>query len=238
MKPSALAVSLLTVLASSLPYACSTARTLEAPLAEDAQAREVFDDLLARLGEVRHWTLEYTLRAEGAFEADMAGQLAVADGTFVEWSARGTLQGAPRELRLVLDGTHLRMSSTGQRDDALGRRSVLRPDQTVDALVVGFAHMGLLHNLARLAQAEPPERADGGVREWVRGEDFALETVPAPDGRAVRRLSYALVVDGRRAARALLWLDPATGLPFERVLEVSFGCSGMTARETYRWSAE
>jgi len=47
------------------------------------------------------------------------------------------------------------------------------PPEVREALVIGLTRMGILHNLARLVAGVPPDRASGGVRDWVEGREIA-----------------------------------------------------------------
>jgi hypothetical protein len=166
--------------------------------------------------------LRFQLSAEGAVVASLAGSLSIADE--VELEAKGRFGGAEHDLRLWTEGDHLRAGPRGAPT-----LDVPRPPELVPALVIGMTRMGLLHNVAMLAGGKPPDRADGGVREWVQASEH--ERVEA-SGEAA--LGFWIVVGGERVARATLWLD-AEGRPVRREQTVEFQEGQMKVVERYEW---
>ncbi|MEM1044188.1 MAG: hypothetical protein AAGI91_16385 [Bacteroidota bacterium] len=146
--------------------------------------------------------------------------------------ALGTFEGDEARVRLRAGNDAMRLS----RGDSLVAETE-RPPALREALALGFTRMGLLHNLARLTAAQPPDRAEGGVAQWVIVHGAAWGTRRTIDGRAVQGLRFDLRVSGTEAGTATLWLDAATGLPVRRDQVVRFPDGTMTVTESYRsWS--
>lgn len=181
---------------------------------------DVFADIESRLLAAGNVNIEFRVAAEGVVTADLEGNLALMPDGSVTLTADGTFAGEPAALRLT---------SQGQRytyGNSMRRTLAPRPAELQRALLVGFMRMGILHNLARLSEEQPPDHADGGVNEWVVVDDFEAVRLPEPG------IAFAIVVDGEPAGTAVLNLDP-TGLPFERHQTVQFPNGEMRVTETY-----
>lgn len=190
-------------------------------------AAQVFAGLEARLLSAGSLEFAYDITAEGAFTAALSGNFKVRD-ELADIAARGTFGGAPVVLQLTADATQM----TGGNAERTFRAP--RPHELKPALVVGLTRMGLLHNLARLTAAAAPDRAEGGVREWVEVRDVAWSS-EVNDARDIG-LTFSIHVSGQRAGRATLVLDRATGLPHTRRQEVSFPGGTMNVVERYRFA--
>lgn len=179
------------------------------------------------------FAIRFDIEAEGAVQARFVGELRSVGDT-MSLRANGSFDGKPVELSLTADGQRLKgKGGTGQLD-------VQQPAALEEAVVIGLLRMGILHNLAVLMGARPPDHADGGVGEWVVAEDVVAgaSVGPTEPTEAARRespsaMSFGIVVAGRRAGDATLWWDPASKLPLERHQVVRFPGGEMRVRETY-----
>jgi hypothetical protein len=197
------------------------------PVGMTLSASAVFADLERRLLDADSLDFEFDITAEGAFAAALSGRLK-AEGALADLDARGTFGGTPVALSLTADGQQL---SGG---NAARTFSAARPADLKPALILGLTRMGLLHNLARLTAAVAPDRADGGVREWVdvRELDFSTDV---DDAREIG-LTFAIHVSGQKTAQATLVLDRISGLPRLRTQQVSFPGGTMNVVERYRFT--
>ena len=132
-------------------------------------------------------------------------------------SATGEFAGEPAALLLNCSGGELELRSGAVR------RSIPRPLETDKALLLGMTRMGLLHNLAQLMSANPPDHAEGGVEEWVIVR-------PMREEKQARR--FELIVGGRVTGTASLELN-TTGTPMVRKQTVRFPNGDMHVTETY-----
>lgn len=185
----------------------------------------VFSELERRLAQ-RPLRLRFEATSEGAFEAAMTGELAIADE--VELSVTGRFGELAVDSRLWTQGDRLRAGPRGAPT-----LDVPRPPELEAALVIGLVRMGVLHNVARLVAGAPPDHGDGGVTDWVQAIDLAHATPPDGAGDGLR---FGLVVAGQPSGSAALWLD-AHGLPRWREQTVEFPGGQMRVVERYEWLA-
>jgi hypothetical protein len=170
-------------------------------------------------------SIRFTATAEGAFTAALMGTMDI-EGAQVDLKASGDFGDAPVTLELVTDGQVMQGTSGARRfRDA-------QPPALRESLLLGLTRMGVLHNLARLTSAAPPDHASGGVTEWVQARSVWADTT----GEHIT-LRFDIHVDGSPAGSATLRLDRATGLPVDREQVVNFPGGSMTVREKYEFTA-
>jgi hypothetical protein len=170
--------------------------------------------------------------ADGVVEADLRCDVDLL-GPHVAWASEGTFVDREVDLFLRSEGDLL----VGGNGDYRFERPV--PPHLRPAIVVGLTRMGVLHNLARLAGAEPPDHAEGGIDEWLGLADVRWGEARERDGRTERPIEFGLLVDGEPSARVRLWVDLARGLPVEREQTVEFPQGAMRVVEVYRdWTVE
>jgi hypothetical protein len=179
------------------------------------------------------FVLRFDIEAEGAVTSHLVGELR-SRGETMSLRARGTFGDDVVELSLECDGERLRGSNGTTKLD------LPQPVALEEAMVIGLTRMGLLHNLAVLIGARPPDHGEGGAREWVRAEEIASGALTGPEApsEAVRReplqaMSFRVVVAEHHAGDATLWWDPASKLPIERHQVVRFPGGEMRVRESY-----
>jgi hypothetical protein len=202
-----------------LVLCCGPADAPERNPVSDDPASE-FHALENRLLEARTVRVAFHVTAEGAVEADLRGDLEITPEGETRLTAAGRFAGQPAELLLRSDDGECEFGN------ASNRASVPRPDRLNESLLLGFTRMGILHNLARLAGGQPPDRADGGIREWVVADSFGRD--PADSGT----FSFEVLVAGERAASASLEIDPE-GRPVVRRQTVRFPTGEMRVVERY-----
>ena len=209
--------------------------TLEASAAAGPAATEGpnLDALERDLSAAQHVEIEFRITSSGAVETDLSGTLEWHAGADFHLDAKGSFAGAVQDLELDGDAEQLRVLAAGQ-EVAAGPR----PAALVEAVVLGLTRQGLLHNLAMLSAGQPPERADGGIGEWLGTRDPALGAVERVGEREGRPLAFGILVGGEDVGGAVLWFD-AAGAPFERHQTVHFEEGDMEVVERYsRWVVE
>lgn len=200
------------------------------PAAEEAaggDAEAALRELEKRLIEAPSVRLTYDITAEGALVAHLRGELTVQEGGRLELDGSGPFGGSPLEVSLVSDGEDLRGGTKPRPFD------ITTPPALREAVVIGLTRMGLLHNLARLTAGSPPDRANGGVEEWVMVDKVRRGEPEEIDGVATVPLSFDIVVSGVPTATATLWLSQDTGLPVKRTQTVRFGSDELRVVERY-----
>jgi hypothetical protein len=184
-------------------------------------ATETFADLETRLLDAQHVLVRFEITAEGASTANLRGILELSADGKARIQARGTFAGEPGELAFESDGRVMK----GERG---GKRFELPTGEALqESVLLGLTRMGLLHNLAVMWAGRPPDRADGGIREWV----VATDVTDAGDD-AKHALAFGLSVQGAAMGEATVVLDDA-GWPTERTQTVHFPGGDMTVVERY-----
>lgn len=186
--------------------------------AVDADPGATFSDLETRLLDADGVSLEYTVTAEGAIEAELTGRLEVSRNGVAVLVGEGQFGGRAFDVSLHAEGERFQYSN------GVNRAAGAQPVALRESLLVGLTRMGVLHNLARLTEAAPPDHSEGGVREWVTVGGFAVDA---------EGISFDLTVAGEPAGSATLELDES-GLPAVRRQRVTFPDGEMVVTETYR----
>lgn len=179
-------------------------------------ASDPLPDLESQLFE-RSLDMRVHTEAEGMIAASFDGEL-VLDHPRASLRFTGTFAGEPRHPWLEL-GERMR---GGPREGETAF-DVQAPPHAFEAIAIGFARMGVLHNLARLSSGEPPDHAGGGARAWLTAED--VRTV---DGE----IHFRLLVDGEPSAETQLRTTHER-LPASRTMTVHFPEGDMHVRERY-----
>lgn len=193
----------------------------------ETDAVAAFTLLEARLLEAEAVDVEFDIRATGALEAALEGRASVTGPTEASLSADGSFAGAEADIDLVAQESGMNGGNGSKTFD------IETPPALSEGLLIGFTRMGLLHNLAVLSSGSPPDKTDGGVREWVTVQDLVLEESAPISGVETKAFGFTVVVGGQPSAVARLWVDARTGLPMRRTQVVSFPEGEMRVLEHY-----
>ena len=207
-------------------------RNDELPAGVEPIQSAALDEVESNLMEL-DFIVRFEVRSEGAVVSNVFGELR-AQGEQIELQARGKFDDKVIELSLRGNGREL----SGQSGEA--RLSLPQPPALKEALVIGLTRMGILHNIAVLMSARPPDHADGGVRQWVEAKDVVFGVGPGPsepgeDAQAEdpTAISFDIVVAGQPAGEVTLWVDTAADVPLERHQVVHFAQGDMRVTERY-----
>lgn len=190
--------------------------TAAAPRVDPAQE---LADLETRLLAADRVQLTFDVSARGLVEADVRGILIVERGRVARIDASGKLGGEAGEVSMSADARVVKGTSGSKRFE------VARPPELDAALLLGLVRMGVLHNVALLWSARPPDHGDGGVAQWVTTHEHARAEV---DGA----IGFGITVDGQDVGDAKLVLD-ASGWPVRREQTVRFPAGEMVVTERY-----
>ena len=189
---------------AALTLGCRPNSTTSAPVEPEPVASRPPDDIksdapadfaaIEAAIDAPTYRVEFTLDATGAVEAKLRGVLHVTPET-VGLKATGSFAGQLVELEFTDDGERMRGRNVDRAFD------LPHEPQVRDAIAVGLARMGLLHNVAQLVSGRPPEHASGGVRDWVKAENVRFartvtEVEPLGEDVFDAPLSFELVVGG------------------------------------------
>ena len=156
----------------------------------------------------------YKLESTGALASDLGGRARIGHDNTAEMDARGSFGGKSVTLKLTSSGGHMRGGAADQTFD------VATPPALSEALVVGFMRMGILHTHAMLTVGKPPDHAGGGVKEWAVVQNVRVGERGTIDGTQAWPLVFDIVVSGKPAGSATLWVSEETGLPLRRTQRV------------------
>jgi hypothetical protein len=205
--------------------ACAPARA--ETLSDDGATRFAF--LEQSLLSAKQIEFGYRLESTGALASDLGGRASIGHDNTAEIDARGSFGGKTVTLKLTSSGGHLRGGAGDQTFE------VATPPALSEALVVGFMRMGILHNHAMLTAGQPPDHANGAAKEWAVVQNLRVGERSAIDGTQAWPLVFDIVVSGKPAGSATLWLSEETGLPLRRTQRVDFGSNQtMSVSEEYR----
>lgn len=185
---------------------------------------ELFGALEASLRDASLVEIRCVVTSTGAVISSLEGTLRIEPGNVVTLRFAGSFAGTEVDLRLASDGERVTGEAGGVTFDQAA------PPALVEALLVGFTRMGVLHNLAMLSAGQLPDHSTGGVRDWVQVSDFRLDADSRQPGRVVR---FQITVDGAPAGGAGLVIDPETGEPLQRTQRVAFPGGEMLVLERY-----
>lgn len=188
-------------------------------------ASVLFSELEERLASARTLEISFHVTSEGVVESDLEGEIRFAAEESTELRADGNFAGQPVDLVLLSDGERYEFGN------GAGTSEAATPPHLREALVIGFTRMGILHNLAMLTGNAPPDGADGGVKEWVMVDAFALEEGGGGGGIS-EVVSFSMTVSGTPVGTASLEID-ADGLPLVRRQVVQFPEGEMRVVERY-----
>ncbi len=185
-----------------------------------SEAFEAFEASLRSGGPPTRIAFDVT--AEGAVAADLTGTLLLGDDGRARLEANGDFAGQALDMTLISDGE--RMFWTGSEGGAD------TPPALRDALGVGFTRMGVLHNLARLSGAAPPDHADGGVAEWVVVTPTDAAQVDIPEATDATSVFRDITVAGQPSGSYALEFDGPRPVVRRQVVEFPQGIMRVTER--------
>lgn len=186
------------------------------------------------LAEGKNLTGTFEIDSKGENAAHLTGTLQLLEGNALHLVAEGNFKSDPVQLELdsrdsagVVRTTTKGPSVSSHRDPPASK---IR-----EAVALGLARMGLLHNLALLSLDQPVEKAHGGFPDFAKPilpNDGASETI---NGEVCRRVEFGLEVEGKNMGEASVCIAEATGLLLQRNQTVHFPTGDMTVTETFKW---
>jgi hypothetical protein len=185
------------------------------------------DALEQRLTSARAFRLHARLASGGRIESHFDGSLVAGPELRMRLTMQGALGNKDVDATFLCDGKRMGGGARGQpfaMDAAPGVR---------EGIAVALVRLGLLHDVARLSSGRPPDFLDGKAREHLKVIGLTQRAGPDLRGVPTLELSYAVSVDGNRAADETLLLDQRTGLPLKRRVIVHFPEGDMEVGEEY-----
>ena len=189
----------------SFAFAIFIAASTFAQAAPTAEQR--FESLEALLARAGRFDLKAHVVSTGAVTSDLNADVGVANSGIVAIRMRGTLEGKPDNVVLRTDGVVTMVTKDGA-DTRLQPGHGMR-----EAVQLGFARVGLWHNLMLLSRGLQPEHHEGGIKQWadVSNVRFASSTRQGLTG-----LTFDVLIEGKNVGTATLWIDDASKMPVKR----------------------
>ncbi|OUV12103.1 MAG: hypothetical protein CBC47_00335 [Alphaproteobacteria bacterium TMED87] len=159
------------------------------------------------------FSLSFTINSVGIIQSNLFGEFRYCKEE-IDLDVRGEIFG--EEILLGLQ--------TNDQDLVLNNVKISRPTYLVEAMIVGFARMGLFHNIVRLSGGHSPDRADVGIEKWIN----IPVVVQSGD-----ELIFDLFLADRKASRTKLLLD-TRDLPVKRTQTIYFGDEELEVTELYK----
>ena len=204
------------------------------PVPANASAADRLALAETALTGARHLTGTFEIDSKGENAAHLTGTLELVDGNALHLVAEGNFKSDPVQLELdsrdaagIVRTTTKGASVSSHRDPPA--------DKLREAVALGLARMGLLHNLALLSLDQPLEKTGGGLAEWVKPlapKDGASDTV---NGEPCKRVDFGIEIEGKNMGDASVCIADATGLPLQRSSTIHFPAGDMTLSETFKW---
>lgn len=193
---------------------------------ESAEAR--FRELEQRLLDAESVLIRGAAGSAGVVVSGLEGEALLASGNRAHLQFSGEFGGTGVTLALVSDGER----TWGGNGTESFESEV--PSGLNEGILLGFTRMGILHNLALLSSASPPDGTDGTIRDWATVSNFAWGEPEVIDEVPTETLMFDVTVHGTPSAKVILWLDESTGLPVQREQIVQFPDGEMRAVEVYQ----
>jgi hypothetical protein len=207
----------------SMMIALSMTFTTLSHAGETAEQR--FRDLEALLTRAGRFDLKAHVVSTGAVASDLNADVGVANAGIVVIRMKGSMQGKPDDVVLRTDGVVTMIGKDGEQ-------TRLQPGKSMrQAVQLGFARVGLWHNLMLLSHGVQPEHNQGGILQWA---DVANVRYASPAKKGLTGLAFDVDIEGARVGHATLWLDDASKMPVRR--EQSITIDGKTIKTVEEYS--
>jgi hypothetical protein len=206
---------------------------------------KVFSKMESNLANIKNRRLKFRAEATGSVNGTFEGEIVFKKGNVMDYRTAGKLAGRDHKLFISCDGKKLRggADDSGAKIFDIGAPAGLR-----SGMLIGLSRMGLMHNISRLAENEPPDRIDGSVYTWLSANDLKFNkdhkdgsplasAELKQNGQDLMVVFYKLGVgETKNAADVELWIDTKTNLPTYRRMTVHFPNGDMQLSEKYEWS--
>lgn len=204
------------------------------PMPAGVSAKERLERAEAALLGAKNLSGSFEIESTGQNPSKFTGTLELAGGNAVWLTVDGRFR--DEDVHAELDSRSGDINRTVTKGASVNGHRDPPASHLGEAIVVGLARMGLLHNLATLSQDKPIDSAQTGVGDSVKNVDAKDGAADQVGGEACHRVEFVLEVGGRSMGEGTVCISDATSLPLHRRTLVHFPDGDMTATETWRWT--
>lgn len=201
------------------------AKSAEAPIDASAMLLDVEQRLLTSTG----LRVVVESDATGSVEAHMKTTLTLAPTDKVRLESEGTFGKSAMKLVLVSDGLVMRRVKNGEPSEAVPSTGLRRQ------MLTELVRMGLLHDVAELAEGEYPTHLVD-YDTWVVAHDASVGPIDPTFEPPARPIGFLVRVSGTETGDCALHVDK-TMRPVQRLQIVHFPKGDMRVKETYAFEA-
>ncbi len=188
-------------------------------------AEQRFRDFEALLTRAGRFDVKAHVVSTGIIASDLTADVGVANEGIVVIRMKGTFNGKPDDVVLRTDGIVTMIGRDGEQTRLQPGRSMRQ------AVQLGFARVGLWHNLMLLSHGTQPEHNEGGILQWT---DVANVRYASPAKKGQTGLTFDVVIEGKPLGQATLWFDDTSKMPVRR--EQALTIDGKTIRTVEDYS--
>jgi hypothetical protein len=185
---------------------------------ESPNARRILSVVEQRLLAARYVDFFAHVEIKEPHKRQMSGSMIWDESGKLTGSFRGTIGPDPAQLTISADGKTLVMQLNDEK------RSGTQPPALREAILVNLVRAGFAQSLIALSQLHPPERADGGAKDWIQVANVQLREGAQSQGYGDGEigLQFDLLIGGQPAGRARLWISTQSQLPTRREQFLSY----------------
>lgn len=207
------------------------------PIPADASPQERLAAAERALLSTKGATATFDIESQGENASTMTGTLELIDGNALRLQGTGAYKSEAVQVELDSrepDSPH-RASTRGP--NVSSHRDPPAP-KLREAVALGLARMGLLHNLVVLSMDRQVDKAEGGFDAWVQAVDVKAGGAETVADVPCTNVEFGIQVSGQRMGEAALCIADATGLPVLRKATVHFPAGDMTVTEKFTWKLQ
>lgn len=194
---------------------------------DNPNARHILEVVEQRLLDARYVDFYAHVAIEDPYKRQMSGSMVWDESGRLTGAFHGTIGQDPAHLDISADGQTLAMKLNEEQ------RSGTQPPELRKAILVSLVRVGFAQSLINLSQLKPPERADGGIADWVQVENVQVREGSFGQGYHDGEigLQFDLSIAGKPAGRARLWISTLSQLPTRREQFLAYTDAEGKARE-------
>ncbi len=180
--------------------------------AENPGARKIFETVERNLLAAEDIEFYVHVDIQEPYVRRMDGRVKLPPDGSVEGRFRGAIGSQRAVLDFAGNGKTLELKLNDEK------REGKQPAALREALLITLMRAGFGQPLINLSQLNPPERSDGGVRDWISVANVMPRDAAVGQGYHSGEISiqFDLMIAGKKAGHARLWISTTSKLPTRR----------------------